>query len=189
VSKRLKALVRYYSNSVAMFNLLIISGDIQTNPGPLTTIRCHCPSTGWAELSTQHNMQNVPLKNRNIIDSSNSRRCIGNLINVTCLSLLNGCHRNSMLLCIFNARSVRNKTGDLRDYVSDCNADVYAITETWLKTDDEAVWAELCPECFKIIDHPRTGRRGGGIGLLWLLLWWLDLLCLGTMIISMLLND
>ena len=172
-----------------MFNLLIISGDIQTNPGPLTTIRCHCPSTGWAELSTQHNMQNVPLKNRDIIDSSNSRMCIGNLINVTCLSLLNGCHRNSMLLCIFNARSVRNKTGDLRDYVSDCNADVYAITETWLKTDDEAVWAELCPECFKIIDHPRTGRRGGGIGLLWLLLWWLDLLCLGTMIISMLLND
>ena len=36
--KRLKSRIQYYSNSVATFQLLIITcGDIETNPGPSTT--------------------------------------------------------------------------------------------------------------------------------------------------------
>ncbi|CAB4040056.1 Hypothetical predicted protein, partial [Paramuricea clavata] len=53
------------------------------------------------------------------------------------------------------------------DYIRDSNVDLCAITETWLTPDDAAVRAELCPNGFKFLDNPRTGRRGGGIGLLY----------------------
>ena len=43
-------------------------------------------------------------------------------------------------------------------YACDCKADLVAITETWLTTDNAAVRAELCP---------RTGRRGGGVALIY----------------------
>ena len=42
-----------------------------------------------------------------------------------------------------------------------------AITNTWLTTDDTAVRAELCPVGYKISDRPRTGRRGGEVGLIY----------------------
>ena len=42
-------------------------------------------------------------------------------------------------LCLLNACSVKNKTADLFDYVCDCKADLVAITETWLTTDDAAL--------------------------------------------------
>ena len=43
-----------------------------------------------------------------------------------------------------------------------CKADFFAITETWLTTDDAAVRAELCPVGYKI-----SGRRGGGVALIY----------------------
>ena len=61
----------------------------------------------------------------------------------------------------------KNKTADLFDYICDCKADFFAITETWLTTDDAAVRAELCPVGYKISDRPRTGRRGGGVALIY----------------------
>ena len=44
--------------------------------------------------------------------------------------------------------------------------DLIAITETWLTINDSAVKAELCPDGYKLMEHPRTLRRGGGTGLL-----------------------
>lgn len=41
-----------------------------------------------------------------------------------------------------------------------------AITETWLTINDSAIKAELCPDGYKLMDHPHTLRRGGGTGLL-----------------------
>ena len=69
----------------------------------------------------------------------------GNLININCSTRLNG-HHHPMTLCTFNARSVKNKSADIVDYVCDCKADLFAITETWLGADDAAVRAELCPD-------------------------------------------
>ena len=46
-------------------------------------------------------------------------------------------------LCLI-VRTVKNRTCDLCDYTCDCKADLVAITETWLTTDDAAVRAELC---------------------------------------------
>ncbi|XP_078372669.1 uncharacterized protein LOC144656313 [Oculina patagonica] len=53
------------------------------------------------------------------------------------------------------------------DYICDCKADLFAITETWLCPDDAAVRAEVCPDGYNFNDHPRVGRRGGGTGLVY----------------------
>ena len=60
-----------------------------------------------------------------------------------------------MLLCKLNALSV----------IVDHKVDLVAITEHWLTANDSAVRAELCPEGYCIVDHPRLDRRGrGGLG-------------------------
>ena len=65
-----------------------------------------------------------------------------------------------------NARSVRNKTADIFDVICESKADLIAITETWFTKNDSAVKVELCPIGYKIVDHPRTGRTGGGTALI-----------------------
>ena len=50
------------------------------------------------------------------------------------------------------------------DYLCDCKADLYAITETWLTEDDAAVRVELNLDGYKFLDHPQEGRCGGGTG-------------------------
>lgn len=59
-------------------------------------------------------------------------------------------------LCLLNARSVRNKSAVLMDYLCDCKADLYAKTETWLTEDDAAVRAELNLERVQFL-RPLTG--------------------------------
>ncbi|XP_031573732.1 uncharacterized protein LOC116307604 [Actinia tenebrosa] len=66
------------------------------------------------------------------------------------------------------SRSVRNKTADIVDYIShDCKADLVAITESWLDQHDAAVRLELCPDGYKLLDHVRNARCGGGTALLY----------------------
>ena len=69
-------------------------------------------------------------------------------------------------LCLLNARSVRNKSAVLMDYLCDCKGDLYAITETCLTEDDAAVRAESNLDRYNFLDHPREGRCGGGTGLI-----------------------
>ncbi|PFX17927.1 Transient receptor potential-gamma protein [Stylophora pistillata] len=98
-----------------------------------------------------------------------SSRNTGNLIKINCSTDMAALNRNrtqSMLLCSLNPRSVRNKTADVLDYVCDCKTDLFAFTETWLKNDDDAVRAEICPNGYTFIGHNQIGRRGGGTGLM-----------------------
>ena len=62
---------------------------------------------------------------------------------------------------------MRNKTAMLMDYICDLNADLYAMTETWLTENDASVRVELIPDGYNLLDQPRVGRRGGGTGLLY----------------------
>ena len=59
-----------------------------------------------------------------------------------------------MSFCTLNALSVKNKSADLLDYICDCKANLFAITETWLSADDAVVRAEVCPDGYNIIDQP-----------------------------------
>ena len=69
-------------------------------------------------------------------------------------------------LCLLNARSVRNKSAVLMDYLCDCKGDLYAIMETCLTEDDAAVRAESNLDRYNFLDHPWEGRCGGGTGLI-----------------------
>lgn len=62
-----------------------------------------------------------------------------------------------------NARSVRNKACSLVDYILDMKFDLFVVTETWLKDIDDAHRAEVTPPGYKLFDHPRPSRPGGGI--------------------------
>ena len=92
-----------------------------------------------------------------------------NLINVRCLSVSPSIAASNgpISLCLVNSRSVTNKTVVFFDYIYDCKADLFAITELWLAIGDAAVRAELCPDGYKISDQPCACRRGGGVGLIY----------------------
>lgn len=68
--------------------------------------------------------------------------------------------------CTLNAQSLNNKAATFIDYVCDRKPDVVAVTETWF-TDKESASRALCtPIGYKLLDHPRLGRLGGGTGVL-----------------------
>ena len=92
-----------------------------------------------------------------------------NLISIDCLPQISAnCHNNPLKFCLVNSRSVRNKTGDIADYIAhDCKPDILAIMESWLDRDDDAVRAQLCPEGYKMEDNVCDMRCSGGIALLY----------------------
>lgn len=47
----------------------------------------------------------------------------------------------------------------------DCKPDVVAVTETWFTTVDSAAKIEATPIGYKLLDHPRPNRTGGGTGI------------------------
>ena len=149
-SKRSKSPYTYYTNSTATFHPLL-GGDLvfKLYPGPLQQ-----------DASSTHLGQASRAKcrsARNTSDLTEIKR-----------APLNRTPDNSGLLslCLLNAQSVRNKTEDFVDQTSENEYDLVAITETWLQKRDDVVRVELCPTGYKLIDHPCSGRGGGGIGLL-----------------------
>ena len=67
--------------------------------------------------------------------------------------------RKHVRLCCLNARSIKNKSADFVCYGPSTGADIFAITETWLR--DMAHKAEIILPGYKLLDHPRIGRIGG----------------------------
>ena len=53
------------------------------------------------------------------------------------------------------------------DYVQDCKADIFAITETWLTQNDAVVCREITPAGYRLLHRPRADRVGGGTALLY----------------------
>ena len=145
----------YYGKSCATFHLTLI-GDLvfKLNPGPI-----------GRSIPTVLSVREVSKCN-----NGNNRRNPLNLSSVkpNRLCLFSGalCH-NPLSLCLLNARSVRNKTAMLLDYMCDLKCDVYAITETWLTDKDASVRVELIPDGYNLLDQPREGRGGGGTGLIY----------------------
>ena len=71
-------------------------------------------------------------------------------------------------VCCLNARSVKNKTLSLCDYIISNDFDTLAITETWLVTSvDRICIGELVPQGYKMQHVTRGGsKRGGGIAVI-----------------------
>ena len=66
-----------------------------------------------------------------------------------------------------NARSVCNKTLELQTYITERSIDVCAITETWLRPDDQVTLPDITPSGYKALSKPRRRGRGGGIALIY----------------------
>ena len=66
-------------------------------------------------------------------------------------------------LCTLNAKSVCNKAEDIAELIKDQNADICAITETWLTPGrhDHITLDNLIPLSYKVDHVPRkSGKRG-----------------------------
>ena len=72
----------------------------------------------------------------------------------------------SYFYCL-NAESVNNKTLAIPDFILSKNIDISAITETWLADHTSpAVLSELIPKGYKLFHRPRTGKREGGLAII-----------------------
>ena len=66
-----------------------------------------------------------------------------------------------MAFCLLNARSLKNNTASFVDYVQDCKADIFAISETWLTQNDAVVCTEITPAGYRLLHRPRADCVGG----------------------------
>ena len=59
-----------------------------------------------------------------------------------------------------------NKSLELQTYITERSIDLCAITETWLRPDDQVSLADIRPPRCKALSKPRWDGRGGGIALI-----------------------
>ena len=89
-----------------------------------------------------------------------------NLIHVNCTKEQKS-HFTPTNFCLLNARSVNRKELSIKDYVSENDIDILAITETWLQeNNNDFSIAEMCPTGYQFHHVRRKNTRGGGVGLL-----------------------
>ena len=71
--------------------------------------------------------------------------------------------------CLLNARSINNKSLQIKDYVVDRDIDILAVTETWLKVDEccNYITRDITATRYTFIHSPRLNRIGGGVGMLY----------------------
>ena len=67
--------------------------------------------------------------------------------------------------CLLNIRSIRNKSAFFLEFVKDNNADLIAVTETWLRPEDtEGFISSITPPGYKFTHVPRDFKKGVGVG-------------------------
>ena len=76
-------------------------------------------------------------------------------------------HYNCKLAHI-NARSITNKSSPIQHYLHDQEVDICAITETWVKANDQTAPKEILPPGYNIITKPRPDLRcRGGLAIVY----------------------
>ena len=209
-----KASTSYYSNSIACFNIELLScGDVASNPGPSETHSVSKSSTHVNHKAPEkiyyarhelyeigNNIYNhrsfvvADVLDKRILELGISRKTRRGVragsrkqrkISVLCtpfrpvapyrgrgicydnLKLLPRRDESRLNFCSINTQSIRNKTIEFHEFVLQQNLDIVAISETWLRPDDNAIIAELTPVGFSFLHVPRQGKQGGGVGLLY----------------------
>ena len=67
---------------------------------------------------------------------------------------------------LVNCRSIVNKTQDIQNKIGNCKLDICALTETWIKPEDNITHIPITPPGYKAISVPRTNKTGGGIAII-----------------------
>jgi len=91
--------------------------------------------------------------------------CHHNLVNIA-LNYDKMLKHQSLLAGYLNARSVKNKSTDISDFICDNKLDMCAISETWLRESDAIVRGDITPAGYKLLHANRVGKRGGGVAIL-----------------------
>ena len=106
-----------------------------------------------------------PITRRATSETHTSSQINENLITVKLTSDSMNCAR----LALHNARSVRNKTDCITDYIHEHDLDIVALTATWLTNDqkDTASIRKLIPDGYNFVHFPRSDRQGGEVGVLY----------------------
>ena len=73
--------------------------------------------------------------------------------------------KSSMKFGYVNIQSMRNKSLEVRELISENGYDILALSETWLKEFDKAVLQESTPATHNFFHKMREEVRGGGVGL------------------------
>ena len=105
-------------------------------------------------------------------ETRRTKRLIVNLINITSTTseLTKKQVPGSQLnFCLLNARSVNNKTLEIKDYTIDKDVDLFAITESWLKADESSdfVSRDIASNGYGFLHCPRPNGTGGGLAVLY----------------------
>ena len=178
--KRTKRPCAYYSNSSATFHCTL-EGDLvfKLNPGPVNNGHCtqrrHASIDRWV-LQSGRNPSNlidvnnlsrgIPVISYRINDLPiRSPRC-RNINNLRPVNRQPSEDRNTLRFCTINARSLNNKAGDFIDFICDYKPDIASITETWFHENESAARVLCTPAGYNLLDYSRTGRLGGGTGIM-----------------------
>ena len=68
---------------------------------------------------------------------------------------------SNLKLACFNVRSICNKTTGVLEALKDHSIDICCITESWLRSDDKAKFAEIHELGYDLFSAPRKGVGGG----------------------------
>ena len=69
----------------------------------------------------------------------------------------------------WNVQSIKNKCAEVLQHISDYNADIVFLSETWMETEKNDVTAMIKESGFKMLHNRRLNREkltGGGVGIL-----------------------
>ena len=80
-------------------------------------------------------------------------------------------YNRNLLILTANVQSLKNKSEEIHDYITESGCDIMVLTETWLRnTDEDKCWlqcTELNRDNLKIQVSNRKLRRGGGLAIVY----------------------
>ena len=164
--KRHKRPCFYYPNSSAAFNMELI-GDLtfKLNPGP--SMNRTIPVIVSSQAKRSHASRPTAMSHN---ATPGFKSCclrgvnLQNLINLRCSNqkLQNGFI--PIEFCLLNTRSINKKELAIKDYAVENNVDIFAVTETWLRDNENYEncnfsIAEVCPTGYCFYHVPRKNSR------------------------------
>ena len=68
---------------------------------------------------------------------------------------------------LVNCQSVINKIQTIQLEIENKDIALYTLTKTWIKDDDDLIPLCICPNGYKSISIPRSGKTGGGLAMVY----------------------